>query len=55
LGELLRQQLADFESTSPDAAIVALAKREGYDHKQLVAWTTMGRVLLNLDEFITRE
>jgi hypothetical protein len=55
LGELLRQQLADFENTSPDVTMAALAKREGCDDKQLVAWTTMARVLLNLDEFITRE
>src|SRR5262249_47336326 len=28
---------------------------EGSDTQQLAAWTTVARVLLNLDEFITRE
>jgi mono/diheme cytochrome c family protein len=42
LTELLARQLAESEASGEDA-------------KQLAAWTTVARVLLNLDEFITRE
>jgi hypothetical protein len=42
LSELLAQQVAESEASGEDA-------------KQLAAWTTIARVLLNLDEFITRE
>jgi mono/diheme cytochrome c family protein len=42
LTDLLVRQLAESEAPGEDA-------------KQLAAWTTIARVLLNLDEFITRE
>jgi hypothetical protein len=42
LTELLAGQLAESEAPGEDA-------------KQFAAWTTIARVLLNLDEFITRE
>jgi hypothetical protein len=44
LNDLLNRQRADFDSAGT-----------GTDSKQLAAWTTVARVLLNLDEFITRE
>jgi len=54
--ELLAQQLKTYDS-APDEARLLLAKNipEGADVKQLAAWTTVSRVLLNLDETITRE
>jgi hypothetical protein len=45
LGELLAQQLDDSDAKLP----------AGGDARQLTAWTAVARVLLNLDEFITRE
>jgi hypothetical protein len=44
LGELLAQERAESDDLSKDTG-----------ERQLVAWTTVARVLLNLDEFITRE
>ena len=56
LKELLDQQLSSYES-NPGEARALLAKNipPGTDVKQLAAWTTVSRVLLNLDETITRE
>ena len=50
LQELLGQQLADEDVT----AETTKQPRSG-DEIMLAAWTTVARVLLNLDEFITRE
>ena len=54
--DLLNRELAAFEK-SPDEAAALLPKQKepGLDNKQLAAWTTVSRVLLNLDETITRE
>ena len=56
LAEFLAVQLEDFR-THPDQAhpIVPRDLPPGTDVYQLAAWTTVSRVLLNLDEFITRE
>src|SRR5262245_46196815 len=53
---LLGQELADYQKAPQDATVVAALKPElGLDGRQLAAWTGMARVLINLDEFITRE
>ena len=49
LKELLSQQLAGLESVSENAF------PDQEESNQLTAWTTVARVLLNLDELITRE
>jgi hypothetical protein len=56
LEEFLARQLDDFQ-TSPDKAenVLTLKPREGIEAPQWAAWTSVSRVLLNLDEFITRE
>ena len=53
---LLNKEVAAFEK-APDEAAALLAKQKdpSLDNKQLAAWTTVSRVLLNLDETITRE
>jgi hypothetical protein len=56
LAEYLDSQRARFESAPEDAALVA--PRSGpatSDRARAAAWTMVARVLLNLDEFITRE
>jgi hypothetical protein len=56
LGELLTQQFAELESTHQVTRPVALLPSNmGLDSKIFAAWTTLARVLMNLDEFITRE
>lgn len=56
LTELLAQQLAGYESEFDEAKTINSSKPPpGTDVKQLAAWTTVSRVLLNLDETITRE
>ena len=54
LQELFDQQHADFQA-APDEAKAIVPKAAGTDVKELAAWTTVARVLLNLDETITRE
>ena len=56
LKELLNLQLASYDA-APDEAKSLLPKvfPANTDVKQLAAWTTVSRVLLNLDETITRE
>ena len=53
---LLATQLDEFR-TKPDRApeILTLATPEGADLPETAAWTMVARVLLNLDEFITRD
>jgi len=48
LGEFLAQQLDDLQTDKEDAQTIAATP-------ELAAWTALSRVLLNLDEFITRE
>ena len=59
LGRLADQGLLEAEWEDPEAAAkllrVGLAKApEGVDVAELAAWTAVARVLLNLDEAITR-
>ena len=56
LERLLATQLDDFR-TNPDEAeeILGLDTPEGADIPETAAWTMVAGVLLNLDEFITRE
>jgi hypothetical protein len=53
LSELLIQQRAGFAQVPKDAT--ALAPKGNTDAREVAAWTVVSRVLLNLDEFITRE
>jgi hypothetical protein len=54
--ELFGQELAAFEKSPREALAMLPAKRnQKVDPKQLAVWTTVSRVLLNLDETITRE
>jgi hypothetical protein len=56
LGALLHQQLTDFQSDSDDAQLLIPTNLpSGVNPRGLAAWTSVARVLLNLDEFITRE
>ncbi|KAF0179370.1 MAG: cytochrome c553 [Limisphaerales bacterium] len=51
LGELLKAETASVT----DAEVKAVKAPAGVEPKQFAAWTTVARVLLNLDEAITRE
>jgi len=54
--DLLNQELTAFAQAPAEAlALVSREKVSAFDPKQLAAWTTVSRVLLNLDETITRE
>jgi hypothetical protein len=56
LNDLLAKQRASFENASDDAKHIAPAELpKDVDVKQFAAWTMVARVMLNLDEFITRE
>ena len=56
LRDLITEQSAEYKTAPNEAqAIVAAKPPAGMDVKQLAAWTTAARVLLNLDETITRE
>ena len=57
LSRFLAGQLDDFQ-TDPKLAAAVLRDGAQYDKEQLpqlAAWTATARVLMNLDEFITRE
>ena len=56
LGDFLARQLDDFR-TNPKAAEAVLPEdlADGTDMPLVAAWAATSRVLLNLDEFITRE
>jgi hypothetical protein len=56
LADLLARQIADFRA-SPEGArrLVPAELAKDSDAAQAAAWMTIARVLLNLDEFITRE
>ena len=53
MNELIAQQLEEFKSDPKAAQQIAGAKNA--DSARLAAWTAVARVLLNLDETITRE
>ena len=56
LREFLERQRAHFASAAKEAEAVAPAGRPtGVGLAEAAAWTAVARVLLNLDEFITRE
>ena len=59
LSAFYNSQLARFRSGALDAAAVALSdptpKTQNLDVPELAAWTSVARVLLNLDETITKE
>jgi hypothetical protein len=48
LGEFLAQQFDELQTKRDEANTIAATP-------ELAAWTALSRVLLNLDEFITRE
>jgi hypothetical protein len=56
LRAVLNQQRGDFQSTSNDGPrLISTGRPPGTNVAELAAWTAVARVLLNLDEFITRE
>jgi hypothetical protein len=56
LERFLNQQLEEFRAAPEDARSMAPPKLPpGFDRARAAAWTAVARVLLNLDEFITRE
>jgi hypothetical protein len=53
---LLEQQRRGFEAAPQDASNLVPKEHAGkHNAAQFAAWTMVSRVLLNLDEFITRE
>jgi len=52
LGKFLQQQRDAFAKNNDAAKVVA---REAENSTEVAAWTALARVLLNLDEFVTRE
>jgi hypothetical protein len=56
LDRLLATQLDDFRSNPSEAfEILTLPSKKGTDLPETAAWTMVAAVILNLDEFITRE
>ncbi len=55
LREFLAGMLDDFETNPEEASRTVSNADDDADVPQLAAWTAASRVLLNLDEFITRE
>jgi hypothetical protein len=53
--EYLGSQRSQFAAVPDEAAKVAPAATAGTDPADAAAWTMVARVLLNLDEFVTRE
>jgi hypothetical protein len=53
-GELDASRIAGAEGSKPPASPL-LAVPEGVDLNELAAWTTVARVMLNLDETVTKE
>jgi hypothetical protein len=53
---LLKKQTEAFREHPQDAGALGPVKENpGLDASRFAAWTMVARVLLNLDEFITRE
>ncbi len=56
LQKLLEQQMAEFQADPPAAQrLLETSSAAGSHAVERAAWTALARVLLNLDEFITRE
>ena len=56
LGKFIEQQRTYYESTPQEAASLAPSDLpDDIDVSEAAAWTATARVILNLDEFITRE
>ncbi len=56
LGEYFAAQRKRFDDAPQDVDLVAPSNvPSGFDRSQAAGWTMLARVLLNLDEFITRE
>jgi hypothetical protein len=56
LSEYLASQRKRFSESDTSANMVAPARRPvGVNASEAAAWTAVARVLVNLDEFITRE
>jgi hypothetical protein len=56
LGQYLQAERGRFAESAKEAGEVATKRRpDGIDDATAAAWTMVARVLLNLDEFITRE
>jgi mono/diheme cytochrome c family protein len=56
LSKLLAQQLSDYAANPKEIPLVLpVQPKVKLDPKQFTAWTTVARVLMNVDEFITRE
>ena len=57
LTQYLAEQLEEFRSAPAEARafLQGNPEEQGTDLAELAAWTAVARVLLNLDEFITRE
>lgn len=55
LSKYFDEQKALFEKDEKSMAVVAPYAPEGVSRADLAAWVGVGRVLMNLDEFITRE
>ncbi len=56
LQQLFSAELADDEGAEPAVRFAALDRLPaGTEPREVVAWTSVARALLNLDEFITRE
>jgi hypothetical protein len=54
LAEYVRMQRADFAASADEAAAFA-GRSPGIPAAETAAWTALARVMLNLDEFVTRE
>ena len=54
-GNGLTQLRAVYEKDAESAAQLAPAELPGISRSELAAWVNLGSVLLNLDEFITKE
>ena len=56
LERLLASQLDDFQAHPQEAKeLLTLPLPDGTEGQEAAAWTTVASVVLNLDEFITRE
>lgn len=55
LERLYKEQMRLLDSSPATTAALYPIEPEGYDRAVAAAWTGIGRVLLNTDEFITRE
>jgi hypothetical protein len=54
-GELDAARVAGLDAKDPPTPLLSPAPPPGADAAELAAWTTVARVLLNLDETVTKE